>query len=323
MTKTTERKRPSQIDRARAYVSKMEPAIEGSGGDRQTFIVCCKLVEFGLSQSDASAVLSEYNQRCQPKWSEKSLQRKLKMAFARATPSKDFCDDKSDERVVWKESESETVRKWPSENTWMRKRIVSSGPELADLLEFSPLVLESKSSDALRYVSQLFPGDPLVCCGKDMMTFWTKRISEFGDSLANFQFIVPSPMSNRLGKIKDPEPGGPFESAHTFDNTGERRYAVVEFDTGAYDDHAALLWHLGDFAPLVMAVHSGGKSLHGWFSVCGDTEDEVFKFYRYAVSIGADYHTFLKSQFVRMPDGRRKCGRRQEVFYFNPEAITL
>jgi hypothetical protein len=64
-------------ERARRYVAKMPPAISGQGGHNQTFTVACELFRFGLTDSEAAAVLAEYNQRCQPPWSDHELQHKL------------------------------------------------------------------------------------------------------------------------------------------------------------------------------------------------------------------------------------------------------
>lgn len=69
------------IDRARRYVSKMPPAISKQGGHNQTFRVACVLVlGFELTQDEAMAVLSEYNLRCQPPWSERELLHKVQSA---------------------------------------------------------------------------------------------------------------------------------------------------------------------------------------------------------------------------------------------------
>jgi hypothetical protein len=87
------------------------------------------------------------------------------------------------------------------------------------------------------------------------------------------------------------------------------------------DDHAALLWHLALKAPLAMVVHSGSKSLHGWFFCAGQPEERLRQVMRYCVSLGADRATWTRSQFVRMPDGTREGGKRQVVYYFNPEVI--
>lgn len=301
-------------ERAAAYVSKMDAAVEGNGGDRQTFIVACKLVEFGLCSTDAMKILLEYNQRCQPPWSEEMLSRKLKCAFRRASP-----DARYQEPLV--AGLAKGTPKWPKFDASAQARASESGVSLSDLYDLSPERFSSDKPATVEILQQLFPGNPLVCCGKSSQSFWTKPLSDYGHSVEFFQFVVPSPMSALVGKIQDPEPDGPTESAHTKDNTGERRFAVVEFDKGSTDQHASLLWHLSSYAPFVMAVHSGGKSLHGWFYVEGSPEDRVFRFYRYAVSLGADRATFLKSQFVRMPDGTRSNGVRQCVYYFNPNII--
>jgi hypothetical protein len=137
-------------------------------------------------------------------------------------------------------------------------------------------------------------------------------------------------------------------SKHSLENTGPRRFLVVEFDFSIYardgktetplaplirrmkadgmevpDMCAGLLLHLAECAPLVCALHSGGKSLHGWFYLAGVPEDQVHHFFRYAVSIGADPATWTRSQFVRMPDGRRDNGKRQTVYFLNYRPLEV
>jgi hypothetical protein len=119
------------------------------------------------------------------------------------------------------------------------------------------------------------------------------------------------------GKTKDGR-----ESKHTLENSGPRRFLVCEFDSGDINDHAALLIHLGGYALLVCAVHSGGKSLQGWFYVHGQPEEKMLRFFRYAVSLGADPATWTRSQFVRMPDGVRDNGKRQTVFFLNFKSLV-
>jgi hypothetical protein len=120
-------------------------------------------------------------------------------------------------------------------------------------------------------------------------------------------------MSARLGRTKEGK-----LSAHSLDNTGPLRFQVVEFDDGTTDSHAALLWHLAQRERLVMAVHSGGKSVHGWFFAEGRNEEIMKQFMEYAKRLGADPATETKSQFVRMPGGLRDNGKRQQVVYYNP-----
>ena len=209
------------------------------------------------------------------------------------------------------------VAKWPGVNQEQREAIVRDSGGLAVLWELSRPRIEDNNAHTEAIVDKLFPGNPLLCCGKSSSEFDTRPREEWRGQLSTLALIVPSPMSARLGRKKNPKPGESEWSAHTLDNTGTQRFQICEFDTGTPDDHAALMIHLAGFAPLVCAVHSGGKSLHGWFYVHGQPEIKVEKFFRYAVSLGADKATWTRSQFVRMPDGTRDNGKRQTVYYLN------
>jgi hypothetical protein len=70
------------IARARAYLAKCDPAIQGSDGSTTTLVVAAKLLHgFGLSTSDALALMrAEYNHRCKPPWSDADLGRKVDQA---------------------------------------------------------------------------------------------------------------------------------------------------------------------------------------------------------------------------------------------------
>ncbi len=201
--------------------------------------------------------------------------------------------------------------KWPMVNHEQREAI-RAGRGLADLWELSPVRIEDNQPHTEQIVDRLYAPDALLCCAASQSDFDTRPREQWCGQLAKLQFIVPSPMSAPEGVTKEGK-----ASRHTLSNTGPRRFLVVEFDTGTTDEHAALLLHLGTFAPLVCALHSGGKSLHGWFYVHGQPDVKVEKFFRYAVSLGADSRLWARSQFCRMPDGQRDSGARQTVFFLN------
>lgn len=72
--------------RAASYLEHVGPAISGSGGGTHTFIVAQKLVRgFGLDDDTAFALLSRWNQTCQPPWSPRELRRKIEQARSRGT----------------------------------------------------------------------------------------------------------------------------------------------------------------------------------------------------------------------------------------------
>lgn len=165
-------------------------------------------------------------------------------------------------------------------------------------------------------VNALFPGNPLLCVGHSNHRFVTRPREELRGRLTEMQLIVPSPMSSRTGHTREGK-----ESAHCLENTGPRRFLVIEQDCGNVDEQSAILLHLAERAPLALAVHSGSKSIHGWFMAAGQSEERLHRFMRYAVSLGADRATWTRSQFVRMPDGTRDNGNRQTVYFFNPAVI--
>jgi hypothetical protein len=212
--------------------------------------------------------------------------------------------------------QARTVSKWPAVNQEQREAILRDGCGLADLWEASPIRLEDNTAHTEKLIDALFPGNPLLCCGKSNSAFDTRPREDWRAQLAGLALIVPSPMSTVEGVTKEGKP-----SRHALSNTGPRRFLVVEFDTGTPDDHAALLLHLAGYGPMVVAVHSGNKSLHGWFYCAGQPEDKLLRWMRYAVHLGADPATWSRCQFCRMPDGTRDNGKRQTLFYFDPAAL--
>lgn len=69
------------MSHVRSYISKIN-AIEGSGGDSDTFRVCKIIFESGVSQSEGMAILSEWNQtNANPPWDVMDLHRKLSIAY--------------------------------------------------------------------------------------------------------------------------------------------------------------------------------------------------------------------------------------------------
>lgn len=72
-----------RFNRARLWMEKREPAVEGQGGDDHTFRTACNLVRgFELDDDDAMALLLEWNQLCCPTWTQDELQQKLDNARA-------------------------------------------------------------------------------------------------------------------------------------------------------------------------------------------------------------------------------------------------
>ena len=220
--------------------------------------------------------------------------------------------------TAWQPGQSPcpTIPAWPKVSAEQRQAIVRDGFGLVDLWENSPVRLEDNQSHTEEIIDVLFPRNTLLCAGRSSQDFDTRSRMEWRGELAALQLIVPNPMTARTGRTQEGK-----ESAHALSITGPRRFLVIEQDTGTIDEQAAALFHLAHIGPMAVAVHSGSKSIHGWFYCLGLAEDKLQSFMRYAVSLGADPATWTRSQFVRMPDGTRDNGKQQTVYFFHPETI--
>lgn len=73
----------SPLDRARAYIVKVDPAVSGQGGRKACLKAAYVAWDFGLSQyGEAWTLLSEYNATCcVPPFTEKELSRQIASAY--------------------------------------------------------------------------------------------------------------------------------------------------------------------------------------------------------------------------------------------------
>jgi hypothetical protein len=263
---------------ARMNLPKSPPAGEGKT-NTWVFRAALACVNAGLSDEEAAEMIEdEINRDPEPNEIKRALQNARRRGSHTSGPQ------------------------WPLPNYFLISQIAKAGPTVAEITNVE--LGEPKTEEI---IDALFPGNPLLCVGKSKRIFATRRREAWRGKLHHLSLIVPSPMSAVSGITQEGR-----LSAKSNDNTGPRRYLVVEFDKGTLDSMAARLWHLKERKPLKMVVHSGGKSLHGWFPCNGDMEE----FFRYAVSIGADNATWTRSQFVRMPDGQREPGCRQRVIFY-------
>jgi hypothetical protein len=70
------------VRRARGYLAHIEGAISGKRGHARTFRVACVLtIKFGLTIEQAWPLINEWNEQCEPPWSEKELLHKLQDAL--------------------------------------------------------------------------------------------------------------------------------------------------------------------------------------------------------------------------------------------------
>ncbi len=262
----------------------------GEGVHRWIYHVVCRMIEANIDDHEIVSYCDENSTRTlQPNEVENAIRSRCGSLQSSISPKR---------------------LRWPRRSTALVEQFIGT-KTVPDLTNASPIPVEGY--DAEQIIDHLFPGNPLLCCGVSSWTFATRSRDEWRGQLAKFQLIVPSPMNARRGLTQAGK-----RSAHTLGNTGPRKYLVVEFDEGSHDNHASLLFHLNtSVTPLVCAVASGNKSLHGWFLVEDWSEDKLVNFFKRATSVGADPATWTKSQFVRMPNGTRDNGSNQTTLYLS------
>jgi hypothetical protein len=210
------------------------------------------------------------------------------------------------------------TQKWPTPNVEAIEAICGA-PEafaLYDLWEASPLrIEEQKPSEILQL---LYDPHNLICASGDGYKCVTQTLEAWGDSLNQCHLIVSNPMSKVSGATQQGK-----NSARSNDNAClHRRFLVVEFDQGTLDEQAAVIAYLARHAPLVMVLHSGGKSIHAWYFSAKVSETIQRQFFNHAVMLGADPQLWSKCQLARMPQAKRPDnGKTQGIYYLDTEVI--
>ena len=208
--------------------------------------------------------------------------------------------------------EARTPR-WPEACEEERRRRYATPP----MFSGQPLVVEPGA-----VLRGLYRGDveTWVCAAKSVFSASTWRLADLLPVAGQFEFIVANPMRAEMGATALGKPSGRSKSNACTER--DRRYLVVEFDTGdMLRDQIAVLSSLhASAAPLALAVCSGGKSIHGWFNVSGLSPYRRRVWFALAAYLGADVSLWDTSKLVRMPGGhRRGSGATHDILYWEPE----
>ncbi len=145
------------------------------------------------------------------------------------------------------------------------------------------------------------PGEP-VCTGAVSERALVRPVEAAVTDADRMQFVCVNPMRgaealNKAGRL----------SARCQNNVAVRRYLVAEFDDPGLTklQQAQLASALGESAPLVLAVDSGGKSVHAWYRVEEMSRQDQARFFALACALGADSTRWDICGWLRMPGGLR------------------
>jgi hypothetical protein len=307
------------------------PAISGQHGHDATFYVACVLVHgFALGEADALALLREFNQRCEPPWSEGDLIHKIKSAAntVHLQPRGHLLGGENGSPVSAKPMPPPPPK--PKFQKSVLARIAGQAAAIADAVRFlaerSPVpVARQDSASVLRHLYARGSGEKVLIF-TDMKSqgqfLWEADRSDFiqhrhlpaGDDGVWF---LPQPVS-----------GGYFPNPRSDGNLSRRseeavlafRYAVLESDEADADDWLRCLVQM----PLRIACicESGKRSIHALVRLDAaskaDWDRRMAPLKPVLITLGADRGALSAVRLSRLPQAMR--GERcQRLLYLNPQ----
>jgi hypothetical protein len=256
------------IDQARRYLDKIEPAVSGNGGHDKTYHVAAILIEgFGLSVTDATPLMAEYSQRCQPPWSEREIAHKLESAAARIDPAKHRKLVRNGVRYAARSNTPAVriTRTKPSlslSQHAMRSAMPWRCPILLKMVvvsfyqRFSVKVKESELPLLeLVMMAAKMPKDAGVTLSREE---WLRKLDQH-DGDPN-RFLKTSDRNGLFVSVNPMKIGGSKDSDVT-----AFRHALLEFDNISQIEQWGIIQ--ASRIPCSAVISSGGKSIHAWVKV--------------------------------------------------------
>jgi hypothetical protein len=347
---------PNLDTRIRAYIAKMPLAISGSHGHIATLKAANILVlGFNLSIDEARPYLLEYNQNCQPPWSSRDIEHKLKEADANKQglvrgwlldtqpSSHDVPQRPKPAPAPRKLTPEQKAKRWTRA---IKTKLAGFVADTYDVWEASPIRLsDDYTCDARLAISQLCQRNDLVnvnCKYRvnpkdgriDIVGHGVTRSSaEWIDYLAN----NPAPYT-QAGCWWRPNPvrtwqGSGHDGAFTDADVAVFRYHLLEIDAVPMPLQLSFLCKIQ--APITMIVDSGGRSYHALVKSFADTAEQYKDEAAYLIDetfskYGVDHQNKNPSRYSRLPGVPRVLGARallpgetesqQKIIYLNPIA---
>ena len=290
----------SPLDRARAYIVKLDPAISGQGGRLAAYKAALVAWDFGLSQyGDAWTLLSEYNATCcVPPFTEKELSGQIASAY-NGKAQKPF-GNKLDKPVAFN-YRAPVFRKEKAE------------PKPVKLPEPEPLPeSEISAAETLRV---LFKEGETIALVLDTGNFGHATSLDRASLIRKMDAgVLENNKVNGacigLNPIKGKERGT--------DECAAFRHLLVEFDKFSLEQQWAILRATN--LPISAVIFSGNKSLHAWVRLDAETKEDfdakVKRVFAFDLLRGADQKTKSAAGLARLA-GVSRGDKVQKVIALN------
>lgn len=193
----------------------------------------------------------------------------------------------------------------------------------AQLLEASPHKTKIKPRSIIKALFD--PADIINIqhTGREAGTLLkVEDLEEYEDTLHSYKFLNPSTFKKVEG-VPNPLDGDKV-STRCNANVKARPYMVLEMDSkddAQVERFTTYALELSKFAPLVLAVDTGNKSIHFWFDARAAKPEQVTAIFNLSCLHGADKALGVRSQIARMPNVSAADEGRgaQRVLYYDPD----
>ena len=305
------------LQRAALWLSKVPPAISGSGGHNATYTAAVGLVHgFALSHVDSLTLLEDWNKSCQPPWKATELAYKLREAASRAhTKPRGHLLDAGG---------SSPSGPFDLSRVTFKKPVADAAP--VPVPSLSPVALDPQASEFKRFMQAAFAPTEVVCICDAV---------EEGRPVSAGSFITIEEWLNRFddpqSRILSPEREGIFVRINPFkpnlysgsdNDVSAYRHVLVEFDDLPKPEQEKRLRDSG--LPITVLIDSGGKSIHGWVRVDAPSRkewdarrDEIYR-----VIPGIDAKNKNPSRYSRLPGAWRSPTSQQRLLDTNLGAAS-
>jgi hypothetical protein len=287
--------------RAALWLSKVPPAVSGQSGHSTTYTAAVGLVHgFQLSEADSLALLSAWNQSCQPPWSDRELIHKLREAASKSHSK-------------------------PAGHLLQTGSAPSTAPFDITKVSFkrpSPAVApDPQASEFKRFLQAAFAPTEVVCICDAV---------EEGKPVSAGSFI---PVEEWIARFDDPasrilsqEREGIFVRINPFkpnlysgsdNDVSAYRHVLVEFDDKPKAEQEKLFRDSG--LPITVLIDSGGKSIHAWVRVDAPNRKEwdIRRDIIYSSIPGIDAKNKNPSRYSRLPGAWRSPTSQQKLLATN------
>ena len=260
------------LERAALWLAKVPPAISGSGGHSQTYTAAVGLVHgFGLSDTDAFTLLSDWNRSCQPPWQDRELLHKIRQANEKShsKPRGHLANSSASSPAEPLDlTRVRFSRPKPVEPPRVPEGSVE--PSAPSNPPAAPIPASHDASEFKRFLTSAFAATEVVCICEQV---------EDGRPISAGSFL---PLEDWIARFDDPESilfrsdrtDGVFVRINPFkpnlysgsdNDVSAYRHVLVEFDSKPKAEQEQLLRSSG--LPISVLIDSGGKSIHAWVRV--------------------------------------------------------